>query len=53
MRKWLTGYAYKTDMSWWIFATAVTMTIIVSIFTVSWQSWLAATGNPVEVLRYE
>ena len=50
---WLDRFAYKTELSFWIFASAGLSAIIIAIFTVSWQSWKAATLNPVEALRYE
>jgi len=50
---WLKRFAYKTDMSWWLFALAAISAIIVAATTVSWQSWKAATGNPVDALKYE
>lgn len=53
MHKWLEEYAYKTILSWWIFIVAGFLAITVSIFTVSWQSWKAATSNPIEALRFE
>jgi len=53
MNKWLEGFAYKTDLSWWIFALAGTIALSIALFTVSWQSWKAATRNPVEALRSE
>ena len=53
MRKWLESYAYKTDLSWWIFALAGLLVLGIALLTVSWQSWRAATKNPVEALRYE
>ena len=53
MRKWLESYAYKTDLSWWIFALAGLLVLGIALLTVSWQSWRAATRNPVEALRYE
>jgi len=53
MYKWLEGFAYKTELSWWIFAVAGAVAMIVALLTVSWQSWRAATRNPVEALRYE
>lgn len=53
MHKWLENFAYKTELSWWIFALAGLMAIAVAIIAVSWQSWRAATRNPVEALRYE
>jgi putative ABC transport system permease protein len=53
MHKWLQNFAYKTTLSWWVFAAAGTAAVAVAILTVSWQSWRAATRNPVEALRYE
>jgi putative ABC transport system permease protein len=53
MHKWLQGFAYKTELSWWIFALAGVISLVIALLTVSWQSWRAATMNPVEALRYE
>jgi putative ABC transport system permease protein len=53
MHKWLQTFAYKTELSWWIFGLAGLMAIVIALLTVSWQSWRAATINPVEALRYE
>lgn len=53
MHKWLENFAYRTNLSWWIFAVAGLLTVAVALLTVSWQSWKAATHNPVEALRYE
>ena len=53
MDKWLENFAYKTTLSWWIFALAGLLTLGIALLTVSWQSWRAATRNPVEALRYE
>ncbi len=53
MNKWLENFAYKTTLSWWIFALAGLLTLGIALLTVSWQSWRAATRNPVEALRYE
>jgi putative ABC transport system permease protein len=53
MNKWLESFAYKTELSWWIFALAGAMALGIALLTVSWQSWRAATRNPVEALRYE
>jgi putative ABC transport system permease protein len=50
---WLNRFAYKTGLSWWIFATAASSAVLIAILTVSWQSSRAATKNPVEALRYE
>ena len=53
MHKWLENFAYKTELSWWIFGLAGIIALIIALLTVSWQSWRAATRNPVEALRYE
>jgi putative ABC transport system permease protein len=51
--KWLENFAYKTSLNWWIFALAGVIALFIILLTVSWQSWRAATKNPVESLRYE
>lgn len=53
MNKWLDNFAYKTTLSWWIFALAGLLALGIALLTVSWQSWRAASRNPVEALRYE
>ena len=53
MHKWLQNFAYRTALSWWIFAMAGIIAVGVAFLTISWQSWRAATRNPVEALRYE
>ena len=53
MSKWLEGFAYKTELSWWIFVLAGSIALLIAIITVSWQSFKAARRNPVESLRYE
>ena len=51
--KWLESFAFKATLSWWIFALAGLLALGIALLTVSWQSWRAATRNPVEALRYE
>jgi putative ABC transport system permease protein len=53
MDSWLENFAYKTTLSWWIFVLAGALALGIAVLTVSWQSWKAATRNPVEALRYE
>jgi putative ABC transport system permease protein len=53
MHRWLENFAYKTALSWWIYALAGLLALGIALLTVSWQSWRAATRNPVEALRYE
>ncbi len=53
MHMWLLNFAYKTEMNWWIFVLTGILTFGIALLTVSWQSWRAATRNPIEALRYE
>ena len=53
MNKWLENFAYKAGLSWWIFVLAGILALGIALLTVSWQSWKAATRNPVDALRYE
>ncbi|MCX6236210.1 MAG: ABC transporter permease [Bacteroidia bacterium] len=53
MHRWLENFAYKTELSWWIFALSGVLALGIALLTVSWQSLKAATRNPVEALRYE
>jgi len=53
INRWLGNFAFRTKLSWWIFALAGLIAIVIALITVSWQSWRAATRNPVEALRYE
>ena len=53
MNQWLQNFAYRTELSWWIFAVAGAIAILIALLTVSWQSWRAASTNPAETLRYE
>jgi putative ABC transport system permease protein len=53
MNKWLESIAYKTELSWWIFALAGALALGIALLTVTWQSWKTARRNPVEALKYE
>jgi putative ABC transport system permease protein len=50
---WLQNFAYKTEMSWWIFLLAGIVAFGIAVLTISLQSLNAARRNPVEILRYE
>jgi putative ABC transport system permease protein len=50
---WLQDFAYKTKISWWIFALAGLLSLWIALLTASFHSIKAATRNPVEALRYE
>jgi putative ABC transport system permease protein len=53
LHQWLQGYAYRTEISWWIFAAAGIGAIGITLITVSYQSIKAALSNPVNSLRTE
>jgi len=53
MHRWLSSFAYRTRLDWWIFLAASLVAILVALLTISWQTWRAARRNPVESLRYE
>jgi len=53
MHKWLSNFAYKTEFKWWVLVLAGMTALIITLLTVSWQTWRAATTNPVKALRYE
>ncbi len=53
MNKWLMNFAYKTEISVWIFVAAGLSALVVSLVTVSFQSIKAALADPVKSLRYE
>ena len=52
-QKWLQNFAYRTELSWWIFILAGVIALIIVMITVSWQTFKVARRNPVEALRYE
>ncbi len=53
MHKWLQDFAYRIDISWWIFAVAGITAVFIAVFTVSFQALKAALKNPVKSLRSE
>lgn len=53
MDKWLQNFAYKINLSWWIFALSGFIALLIALITVSWQTFRTARKNPVETLRYE
>lgn len=50
---WLKGFAYRIDLSWWIFAIAGILALVIALGTISFQAIRAATSNPVKSLRSE
>jgi len=53
MHEWLNGFAYRITIHWWIFALAGVFALLITFFTVSYQSIKAAFTNPVNALRSE
>ncbi|XHR93220.1 ABC transporter permease [Mucilaginibacter sp. UC70_90] len=51
--KWLQGYAYRTQVQWWMFGLSGTLIILIALATVSFQSIKAALINPIKSLRSE
>ena len=53
IEKWLNNYPFRTSMDLWVFALAGLFTLVIALLTVSWQTYIAATKNPVDALRDE
>jgi putative ABC transport system permease protein len=53
MNKWLQGFAYRINISWWVFAFAGILATVIALLTISLQAIKAAIANPVKSLRTE
>lgn len=53
LNKWLQNFAYRIDISWWVFVLAGMSALLIALLTVSFQAIKAAVANPVESLRTE
>ncbi len=53
MNKWLQNFAYKIDISWWIFVLSGGIAFTIALLTVIFQAIKTATANPVKSLKYE
>ncbi len=53
MNKWLQNFAYRINVSWWMFGVAGLIVILIALLTVSFQAIKAAFANPVKSLRME
>ena len=51
--KWLENYPYRISLSWWLFASAGILVILIALITVSFQAIRAAIANPAKSLRIE
>ena len=53
MSRWLEDFAYRTHISWWMFAVAGSLVLLIALITVSFETIKAAFANPVKSLRPE
>jgi putative ABC transport system permease protein len=53
MNQWLQNFAYRTDISWWVFALGIAVKIVIASLTLGFQTIKAAVANPVKSLRSE
>lgn len=53
MNRWLQNFAYRTEISWWIFLLSSAIMIIIALFTLGFQTIKSAMRNPVKSLRTE
>ena len=53
MNKWLQSFAYRINISWWVFVVAGFAALLIALATVSFQAIKAAIANPVKSLRTE
>ena len=51
MNQWLQNFAYKIELSWWMFAATGALAVFIALATVSFQSIKSALANPVKSLR--
>ena len=53
MSRWLQNFAYRIDISWWIFVLSGSIALAIAFIAVSFNTLKAASANPVESLRCE
>jgi ABC-type lipoprotein release transport system permease subunit len=53
MSRWLSGFAYRIDLSWWMFVAGGGLALLIAVVTVFFQSARAAVANPIDSLRSE
>jgi putative ABC transport system permease protein len=53
MSRWLQDFVYRIDIGVWAFLIAAALALAIAMITISFQTFKAATANPVEALRYE
>jgi putative ABC transport system permease protein len=53
MNKWLQDFAYRITIGWWIFLLAAMLAMVITVATIGFRAYKAATANPVKSLRAE
>ena len=53
MKNWLDNYAYRIELDFWIFIIGGIISLLIALFTISYQSVKAATANPIDSIKYE
>jgi len=53
LHRWISDYAYRVAISWWVFALAGISALLIALATVSYHAITAALSNPVKTLRTE
>ena len=53
MRSWLQDFAYRINISWWVFIIAGVTAILIALITISFKAIRAAVSNPIKSLRTE
>jgi len=53
MNKWLSDFAYRINIEWWMFAVAGAAALLIALITISFKAVKAAIANPVKSLRTE
>jgi len=51
MSEWLSGYAYRTNIPWWLFVAVGCLSLCIALLTVGFQAVKAATANPVKAIK--
>lgn len=49
--RWLENFSLQTPLYWWVFLVSGLFVVLITIVTVSWQSWSTATSNPLDTMR--
>lgn len=50
---WLQNFAYRVELSWWVFALGAILALLIALGTVGYQAMRAALANPIEALKDE